>query len=175
MKTLILTLVLFTSSCVSAQTGSFTCKLTFDYPTDNLHLNELRINVTGSSISRFVILHKETQFSLYNLPADTVSIHISDLGCTDTVISNILILSGETASLEIHFPSTCEYDKSTNDKTCPVCTKKNEVIPVEYGYPIFKNDRAQRKFKKNPTFYAAGCEISCCDPHWYCKRDKKLF
>jgi len=174
MKTLIFTLFVFVYGCVSAQTGSFTCKLIFDSP-DDPNLNELTIELKGTSIARFILLEKKTEFSTNNLQSDTISIHISDLGCRDTVISNVVVKSGETTMLEVHFPSTCEYDKSVNDKTCPVCGKKDKSIPVEYGLLIHKNKRAQRKFEKNPTFYAAACEITCCNPHWYCKRDKKSF
>ena len=175
MKTLIVTLFIFFGCSVSAQTASFTCKLTFDYPPSEHILEDFSLKISGGLNARYLLMDNAETFSVSGLNADTISIHISDFGCTDTVIHNILLKPGEETVLNVHIPSRCVYDKSENDNTCPVCGKKDEVIPVEYGLPIFKNARTQRKFEKNPTFYAAGCEITCCDPNWYCKRDKKLF
>jgi hypothetical protein len=61
----------------------------------------------------------------------------------------------------------CKYDASRKNKTCPVCKKRNKVIPVIYGLPVGTMDTAR--------YYYAGCEMTYCDPSWYCKRDKHLF
>ena len=65
------------------------------------------------------------------------------------------------------FPSfyLSENDISKNDKTCPICKKKNKVIPVEFG--LFINDPKKA--------YNMGCLITDCEPNWYCKRDKITF
>lgn len=174
MKILIVTLFVFVCGFVSAQTGSFKCTVTFDYlPEDNV---SVRLDSEKSSIFLWQGEKAlELIFSSDSVPADTFWVNISDLYCLDTVLRDVVIKPGEKTELTVHIPSTCEYDKSKNDKTCPVCGKKDEVIPVEYGLMVYKNERARLKFEKNPTFYAAGCEITCCDPNWYCKRDKKLF
>ncbi len=58
-----------------------------------------------------------------------------------------------------------------NEKTCPVCQKHDEVIPIIYGEPrkrLFK-DSLKGKVR------LGGCVISDCDPNWFCKRDEKEF
>lgn len=50
---------------------------------------------------------------------------------------------------------------------CPKCNKKDEVIPISYGFPtpeVFEKEQ-QGKVK------LGGCCIELDGPDWYCKRD----
>jgi hypothetical protein len=67
----------------------------------------------------------------------------------------------------------CKYDASLNNKRCPVCKKKNKVIPIRYG--LLGSIKGDPLKNNGRTFKAGGCKISDCDPHWYCKRDKIEF
>ena len=75
----------------------------------------------------------------------------------------------ETIYLEIDYAPICEYAKSVNDKTCPVCKKKNRVIPIVYGLITFTNK------KETKNYYRGGCVTYGCDPNWYCRRDNTKF
>lgn len=67
----------------------------------------------------------------------------------------------------IEYPDTCRYDANRNNKKCPVCHKKNMVIPIRYGLPYGEMDTENN--------YYAGCDVTMCDPTWYCKRDHFKF
>lgn len=58
----------------------------------------------------------------------------------------------------------CNYDSSS--RTCPVCQRSDKVIEIVYGLPM-------PPLRKD--VYYAGCEVTCCDPKYYCSRDKKKF
>ncbi|MFA7326246.1 MAG: hypothetical protein WC121_06245 [Candidatus Kapaibacterium sp.] len=72
----------------------------------------------------------------------------------------------------------CQYNKA--DSICPVCSKIDKVIPIEYGYLVITKEEYEKRNDKNQkedlrTFKSGGCEISGCDPFWYCKRDSISF
>ena len=80
---------------------------------------------------------------------------------------SLVMINGDT-TININMAVLCEYDKSINDKTCPVCHKTDMVIPIEYGLIVNFNGM-------DTTYYAGGCIIPKCPPNWYCKRDKLKF
>jgi hypothetical protein len=105
---------------------------------------------------------------LNNLPAGIYKIQLSHAGYRDTILQNVQVLDGEVMDLSIEYPY-CQYD--AENKTCPICSKKDEVIPIMYGYP----SKGALDSQKRGKLLLAGCEITGCDPHWYCKRDKNKF
>lgn len=115
------------------------------------------------------------EFDFVSLPIDTFYIHIYDLLCLDTIIENIFVRPNETTELTITIPSSCEYDKSADNKECPICHKFDEAIPIVYGLIIIDDSRKKRKREEDQDFIAGGCKVTCCDPNWYCKRDQKFF
>ncbi len=99
-------------------------------------------------------------------------ITFSSIGYADTTFNKITVKT-DTAILLI-YSNYCQYDLSLKNKKCPACHKKNTVIPIIYGLPYSKDGRDPTK-GNGRKFILAGCEISYCDPHWYCKRDKISF
>ncbi len=69
----------------------------------------------------------------------------------------------ETKEIEIPISYYCEYDKSKNDKTCPICKKENRVIQTCHS--MFYDRKC----------HSLGCLGMECEPNWYCKRDKITF
>ncbi|MDQ3108429.1 MAG: hypothetical protein M3R17_00920 [Bacteroidota bacterium] len=108
-----------------------------------------------------------------SLLPDTLSLKISSYYFNDTVITKIIINNNSTTTLKVNYPPYCEYDKSTHDKICPVCHKKDKVIPIVYGLLIYTGEPG--KEDEEDEIYSGGCEITGCDPHWHCKRDNKDF
>lgn len=63
----------------------------------------------------------------------------------------------------------CRFSEN-KDGICPVCKSKQNVLPFFYGLTTGKF------MKKNKNkYHFGGCEISGCDPKWYCKKDKFEF
>jgi hypothetical protein len=90
----------------------------------------------------------------------------------DTIFRDIKIVDNTLIKLNVH--QFCKYDASINDKTCPICHKKDKVIPIRYGLPVSVNGENPMKHE-GKTWKAGGCNISKCDPNWYCKRDRTEF
>ncbi|MCK9591522.1 MAG: hypothetical protein M0Q91_05890 [Methanoregula sp.] len=49
---------------------------------------------------------------------------------------------------------------------CPKCKSKNDVIPIQYGYPSVRmfEERESGKIE------LGGCIVAPENPNWYCKK-----
>lgn len=56
-------------------------------------------------------------------------------------------------------------------KTCPLCHKTDQVIPIIYGFP---SDELFQKAEKG-ELKLGGCMMEPSNPDWYCKSDNKVF
>ena len=72
-----------------------------------------------------------------------------------------------TLHLQIKLPDTCQYETNRKNRRCPICHKKNQVIPIVYGLVIGELD--------TDNYFYSGCTVTYCDPTWYCKTDKYRF
>lgn len=112
------------------------------------------------------------KFIFDKITLNTVSIKTSYLGYDDTIFHRIHLKGDTVLKLDIYKP--CKYDSSKKNKTCPICHKKDKVIPIVYGLLISTKNKNPLK-GNGKTFKAGGCNVTYCDPHWYCKRDKTDF
>lgn len=126
-------------------------------------------NILITELNKGAGTNSKGDFIIENVPTGTYSIRISTLGYLDKVIKEVEVYNDSITKLDILFPPYCKYNQS--NKECPVCGKKDKVIPIIYGLPTIKIGRKAEKGK----LIIAGCEITGCDPTWYCKRDEKEF
>ncbi|WP_299180759.1 hypothetical protein [uncultured Chryseobacterium sp.] len=63
----------------------------------------------------------------------------------------------------------CKY-RENKSKVCPNCKSDKKVVPIFYGLTTGKFMKQNRN-----KYHFEGCEISNCDPSWYCKKDKLEF
>ena len=108
-------------------------------------------------------------FKIEKIPIGKYSIKISNLGNLDKEIQEVEVYKDSTTILNINYPPFCKYYNS--NKECPICKKEDKVIPIIYGLPSNKMAKKAEKGK----MILAGCEITGCDPNWYCKRDEIEF
>jgi hypothetical protein len=111
----------------------------------------------------------EGNFKIDSIPPGVYRIKVQYIGYGDTILKSIKIIPDTTVTIILELPPLCKYDEHRKDKTCPICGKADRVVPIEYGLPVGKID------KKNRNVYYGGCNITYCDPNWYCKRDKYKF
>ncbi|HAT64562.1 MAG TPA: hypothetical protein DCS66_08155 [Flavobacteriaceae bacterium] len=111
-----------------------------------------------------VLIETDLSFKFEYIETDTISLSIPG-NREDYIFPSFYLSENDTIRLKLPYSYYCEYDISKNDKTCPICKKKNKVIPVEFG--LFINDPKKA--------YNMGCLITDCEPNWYCKRDKITF
>jgi len=128
----------------------------------NIYLQNTKIGASTDMDGNFV---------LEGVPAGVYNIQISHIEYGDTILKSVQVLVDSTIRLDFEFPLFCKYKQSVNNKTCPVCHKKNQVIPIYYGYP----SESLMKLAKENKARLGGCMISNCMPHWYCLRDSLEF
>lgn len=154
----ILILLLLISLKPFAQNGFVKGKITFENDKGSIAsitIAKLRKATTTNNSGEYII----------SIPVGLQTLNISAVGYKTKSIAVDIVLDS-TIILNIIFENPCKkYNKK--NKVCPICHKKNRVIPIVYGLRIGEVD-------KEETFLG-GCEITGCDPNWYCKRDKYQF
>lgn len=133
-------------------------------PFCNITIQELKTSATSDLNGHFVF---------NNVPFGTYKIKAIYVGMGDTTVQ-VKIVDETTFELKMELPPPCKYDKNLNDKTCPVCNKRDMTIPIVYGL-IVSEEGSKSDKEMYDKWYPGGCVISKCDPNWYCKRDKYKF
>lgn len=135
--------------------------------TNNYAYPYAKVQLTNNSIVIDSLTDKNGQFSFNHLPVGTYDIKFEYITIKDSIITGVKIFKDSITSLKINFHNPpCKYDNSIKNKKCPVCFKKNKVIPIRYGFS------PESKHKK---VYPGGCIITICDPNWFCERDSTKF
>ncbi len=165
------------SFCSTAQTGRISGRLIVDKKNVKTIEEHTIILLQSKKNNKFVLLQPDLTFNIDSLQPDTLSIKITTgFYFRDTTVNNIIVGNDTRINLEINYPPGCEFNNSRENKTCPVCGKSDETIPIYYGLLINRIKGKKKNEKKaGVDYYVGGCVISGCDPHWYCKRDKRKF
>jgi hypothetical protein len=124
------------------------------------------------SVKAGQMTNENGKFQFQNVSVGEYYIKIHSIEYTDTIFSKINFSGDTILTFDVH--KFCRYDSSINNKTCPICHKKDKVIPIIYGLLISTNGEDPMK-DEGIKFKAGGCEKTNCDPNWYCKRDKLEF
>jgi hypothetical protein len=124
----------------------------------NVWLDSSKIGTTTDSNGQFKI--DSIPFGVYNL-------RVSYIGYPDTTIHGLNVLKDKPIKINVTLSNSCPYTYRDTSRICGICNKSDKVIPIVYGIPIGKLD--------HENYYYAGCEITYCNPDWYCKRDKNKF
>jgi hypothetical protein len=91
----------------------------------------------------------------------------------DTLYKDIAIDGNKILTLNIH--KFCYYEQYINNNVCPICFKKDRVIPIIYGTIIIIKKRKYKCYTEGKRYLSGGCNITTCMPHWYCKRNRIKF
>jgi hypothetical protein len=81
----------------------------------------------------------------------------------------------------IYLDVICEFDKTKDLKFCPICKKKDKVLPIMFGLPIpLYNEKGVEMADENGLFfkdyYHRGCIMDAlCNPSKHCTRCKNDF
>jgi hypothetical protein len=144
----------------NAQRGTIEGKISFE------NVPNIRGSIVAKGLRKGTITDNTGCF-IFNLPVGYHNIEISVLGYTTKYI-NVNVVKDSTIFLQVTFLDSCSYYlKHNHDTVCPVCGRKNKVIPIVYGLPIGELARE--------SYYYAGCVVTDCDPMWFCKRDQQKF
>ncbi|AWH84878.1 hypothetical protein HYN59_06955 [Flavobacterium album] len=108
------------------------------------------------------------KFEFTNIVSDTIRLYLSPRSYPNNIFYRFYLNKGETKNLNLPYSPNCPYGKSD---TCPICCKKDYVIPIVYG--LIMNEQGKEADMKN--YKSGGCVISDCQPKLFCKRDETEF
>ena len=63
----------------------------------------------------------------------------------------------------------CSF-RENQSSICPICKRDKNTLPIFYGLTTGKFYKKNRK-----KYYFGDCEITGCDPKYYCKTDNYKF
>ena len=160
--------ILFSFSCF-AQLGVIQGKVS-DSETKELIASVSVGLYEKDSLIRLTKTNYEGFFRLDSLTAKPYDLVVRYVGYPDSTIS-VLATERDTTSLQVALAARPPCPPYNKDTPCPVCHKRDKVIPIKYGVPTKKMKRQAKRGK-----IALGlCNFPYCNPHWYCKRDHTSF
>jgi hypothetical protein len=140
--------------------------------------NESLLNEPRFSYS--VLLGKDTvrscfqffshPFVLDALQPDTYKLSIKAIGSRSVTFDSLAVSAGKTVQVNLLYPGPCPYKEHSGIKPSCFDGHKDKIIPVVYGLP---KSSTLKKAKKGKV-YLGGCEITGCEPAYYCKIHKRL-
>lgn len=161
-------------SFCAAQNGVIKGKLIAEIPEEaELISKKTKVILEINGTKKYATLDENLNFSFNNVASDTILIRTEPKSITRNRIITGFLKPNETVEIEIPYSLSCKYDKSKKNKLCPVCERKDEVIPIRYG--LIVNNSKKDKGENTKEYKEGGCVITGCDPNWYCKRDEIEF
>ena len=108
-------------------------------------------------------------FTIDEIPLGQYCLLVQQLGFRDFILDSLTISNATILTLNLNYPPPCDKRLAKNEKPKCIGGHTDNIIPISYGLP-FK--RTLRKAKRGKVFLA-GCNISWCDPRFYCKLHKR--
>jgi hypothetical protein len=163
----ILIFLVFSISCqVFSQTGSIEGKVIFKL--DSLVLPGATVVVSGTRIGAQTDINGF--FELSKLKVGKYNLIVEYLGYGKDTIQNVIVKDAAETKIIMGLPAGKCHER-TDSKACPLDGKSKYVIPIVYGLP---NRKTMRKMEKGKV-KLGGCEVTGCEPYWFCEEHKKEF
>jgi hypothetical protein len=181
MKNVIFLIIFIIGSyfCV-AQPIKIDGKIVLDNEDDKvLVIEKTKIILKQNGFEQITTVNNELGFSFEINNFDMIEITaipkgIGNISGRSYTFKNIGMRESDTIKIDFPYSLTCKYDKSIENKTCPICKKQDQVIPISYG--LISEESNKLLERGNATKYkTGGCVVSDCDPNWFCQRDKLDF
>jgi len=127
---------------------------------------ELKLTNELNNKAYFQKTNQNREFEFQNLEKGTYKLQILNEDYKQNIFK---IVFDKNLNKIFYAEKFCKY-RLNKSKICPNCKSEKEVIPIFYGLTSGKF------MKKNKNkYHFAGCEISNCDPKWFCKKNKLKF
>lgn len=107
-------------------------------------------------------------FSFANLPLGTYEVVLEMSGYRRESQADLQITAQPT-TLTIPFPGPCRYRYLPHRLPACVGGHTDQFLPIVYGFP---NARTLQLAKQG-KLYLGGCEVTGCDPKYYCPLHQK--
>lgn len=116
------------------------------------------------------ITNDRGEFLIDSIPIGKHKLQISSIEYGELKLE-IEVIEDSTIYIKVLYPLPCNYVRSKKKPKCPICGKKNKVIPIVYGFP----SPGYIKMVKRKKVVLGGCVIKPCQPYWFCKRESLEF
>ncbi|MVN79261.1 DUF2012 domain-containing protein [Hymenobacter sp. HMF4947] len=113
--------------------------------------------------------NQDGTFSLSNLPVGTYDLVLEMIGYRTERQIGVSITTAQAARLTIPFPGPCPYTYPHHKLSVCMGGHTNHFIPIAYGLPTA---RMMQRAKQGKV-YLGGCQVTGCDPKYYCPIHQK--
>ncbi|MDT0295920.1 hypothetical protein ACFQ3R_14715 [Mesonia ostreae] len=173
-KTFSIILMFIGISFCLAQNGVINGKIVAEIPEEaELIAENTKVILEINGIEKTTVVDKNLNFSFHNLESDSIRIRTEPHSYMRQLTIIGFLKPNETVEIKIPYSLSCKYDQSKENKTCPICKKQDQVIPISYG--LIAEITKKGEEKKDKVYKSGGCVTTGCDPNWYCKRDEINF
>ncbi|WP_051947404.1 carboxypeptidase-like regulatory domain-containing protein [Muricauda sp. MAR_2010_75] len=166
MKNTILLLFFMLVMKLCAQNSSVSGKVFFKL--DSSALPGATVLISGSEIGTQA--DYDGNFELSGLNQGKYDIIVEFVGYGKDTIKNVVLKKNSDLHIDLGLPSGPCYQFTDSNK-CPIDGSSKNVIPIIYGLP---GKKLMRKMKKG-KIKLGGCEVTGCEPNWFCVRHQKEF
>jgi hypothetical protein len=123
------------------------------------------LNIGDSVVDR-TYANEQGYFQFESVPIGVYSINIKQIGYRTVSVDEVRVLEGSIVKMTIQFPHPlpCPYNYSSDFQPRCIRGHTDNIIPMVYGMP---SKRTLKKAKKG-KIHLSGCNVSDCDPKFYC-------
>lgn len=126
-------------------------------------LAQLRL---GDSLIRETYVNEQGLFEFKTVETGIYTLSIKQIGYRLVSVNDLVVGEDALVKVNVQFPHPipCPYDYQVTYR--PVCIggHTDKIIPIIYGLPDKKRLKKARKGK----IHLAGCNVTNCDPRYYC-------
>ena len=170
MRILLFTILILLVVPASAQKEMIWCRVSQSGEiTNNLVMVTLsRVETVIHSIEKK--LDESFYFDSLELGCYTITIH--QIGRKEIYNKTIELTQYSFKEVSFHYPKACPYDYPAGFKpNCPLEGPGHKIVPIFYGLPSVQD----QKRANVGLIKLGGCEITGCDPGYYCQEHKQSF
>jgi hypothetical protein len=170
-------LLLLPMADCAAQSGSIS-GVVWDRRSD-LPIGFASVSLVGGE--RVCSADDQGRFEIRDLDTGRYDVRVVVLLYGDTTLHGIQVLPDTPTFLKVVLPKPCVYDSRAESGICPICAKRDAVIPIQYGLIIGDERNGLKMIGKQGyaldqgEWYIGGCTITTCDPNWFCRTDSLKF
>jgi hypothetical protein len=130
------------------------------------------LNIGDSVVDRTYV-NEHGYFQFESIPIGVYSISIKQIGYRTISVDEVHVIEGSIIKMTIQFPHPlpCPYNYSNDFQPRCVRGHTDNIIPMVYGLPSKRMMKKARKGK----IHLSGCNVTSCDPKFYCVIHKTEF
>lgn len=149
-----------------SQTGGIQGNVIFKL--DSIGLPRANVIISGTRIGAQT--EDDGTFELTKLQEGKYDLVVESIGYGKDTIRNVDVKKNSITKITLGLPAGVCHKKPKSRK-CPVDGKTKNVVPILYGLADGKMRRKMDKGKAK----LGGCEVTGCEPNWFCKIHDKEF